>query len=149
MSEPLVDASSGTAPEDGVSVWGAGTMPLRGGERRLWDATSSRGTPRFPGYRGRPPQSDLMRVQRGNPVGVRSSVTAFGRLTVREAQLPGGNRRTQEANAGGRKAAGKRDMNDRLLPLVVSYNRPDTGRVARTRKGADVGLVGLWRTTAF
>ena len=123
-------------------------MPLRGGERRLWDATSSRGTPRFPGYRGRPPQSDLMRVQRGNPVGVRSSVTASGWLTVRDAQLPGGNRRTQEANAGGRKAAGKRDMIDRPLPLVVSYNRPDTG-VAWTRKGADVGLVGLWRTTAF
>ena len=127
MSEPLVDASSGTAPEDGIAFRGAGTMPLRGGERRLRDATSSCGTPRFPGYRGRPPQPDLIRVQRGNPVGVRPSVTATGRLTVRKAQLPGGNRRTQEANAGSRKAAGKRDRNGWHLPLVVAYNRPDTG----------------------
>lgn len=148
MSEPLVDASSGTAPDDGWRCRGAGTEPLRGGERRLWDATSSRRTPRFPGYRGRPPQSYLMRVQRGNPVGVRMPITASGRLTVREAQLPGGNRRTQEANAGGRKAAGTRDMNGRLLPPIVPYNRPDTG-CARTRKGADVGLVGLWRTNGF
>lgn len=142
MSEPLVDASSGTAPDDGWLRRGSGTGPLRGGQRRLWDATSSRGTPRFPGYRRRPPQSDLIRVQRGNPVEVRASVTASGRPTVRNAQLLGGNRRTQEANAGSRKAAGKRDANDRLLPPVVSHNRPDTG-IARTRKGADVGLVGL------
>ena len=32
-----------------------------------------------------------------------------GRPPVRNAQLPGGHRMTQEANAGGRKAAGNRD----------------------------------------
>ena len=84
-------------------------------------------TPPVSGYRGRPPRPCLARVERGNPVGVR----AFrpGRPTVRGAELPGGNRMVQEANAGGRKAAGTRDA------VVVSSdgrpeNRPDTGLVA-------------------
>jgi hypothetical protein len=33
-----------------------------------------------------------------------------GKPTVRKAQFPGGNRMTREANAGGRKAAGNRDV---------------------------------------
>jgi hypothetical protein len=35
---------------------------------------------------------------------------APGKPTVRKAQLPSGNRMTREANAGGRKAAGNRDI---------------------------------------
>jgi len=38
-----------------------------------------------------------------------------GRPTVRKAQFPSGRRMTQEANAGGRKAAGNRGPLDRLL----------------------------------
>ena len=48
-------------------------------------------------------------------------VTVSGRPTVRRAQLPGGNRKAQEANAGGRKATGNRDV------MIVPDNRPDTG----------------------
>ena len=64
--------------------------------------------------------------------------------TVRKAGFPSGRRMAQEANAGGRKAAGNRDVDGRLL------RRPSriTGRIraaARTRKGADVGQVSLWR----
>ena len=33
-----------------------------------------------------------------------------GKLTVRKARLPSGCRTTQEANAGGRKEAGNRDV---------------------------------------
>jgi hypothetical protein len=35
---------------------------------------------------------------------------ASGQSTVRKTQLPGGHRMTREANAGGRKATGNRDM---------------------------------------
>jgi len=48
----------------------------------------------------------------------------------------------QEAKAGGRKAAGKRD-DEGQPPLDVSYNWPDTGPGARTRKRADVWQVSL------
>jgi len=49
-----------------------------------------------------------VRVERGNPVGVRMIVS--GQPTVRRAQLPGGNRMTEKRNAGSRKAAGNRDV---------------------------------------
>ena len=65
-----------------------------------------------------------------------------GKPTVRRAQLPGGNRMTREANAGGRKAAGNRD------PALAFYQRfldnwPDTGSGARLWKQADAGQVSL------
>jgi hypothetical protein len=47
-----------------------------------------------------------------------------GKPTVREAELPSGRRMTQEANAGGRKAAGKRD--NRSAPPTPSRI---TGRI--------------------
>src|SRR6266516_832108 len=40
-------------------------------------------------------------------------VTCSGKPTARKAQLPGGQRMTREANAGGRKAAGNRGNDDR------------------------------------
>lgn len=43
-------------------------------------------------------------------------------------QAPGGYRMPKKPNAGSRKVTGKRDEVDRLPPLVVSYNWPDTGR---------------------
>jgi len=73
-SEPLMMPRHVTASRVGCGARGAGTEPLRGGKRRLWDATSSRGTPLFPGYRRQPPQPDLVRAQRDNPVGVRALV---------------------------------------------------------------------------
>ena len=69
-------------------------------------------------------------------------VTVSGRPTVRRAQLPGGNRKAQEANAGGPKGNGKPGRDDRPLRRLSRI----TGRIrviARTRKGADVGLVSL------
>ena len=139
MSEPLVDASSGTAPDDGWLRRGSGTGPLRGGQRRLWDATSSRGTPRFPGYRRRPPQSDLIRVQRGNPVEVRAPVTASGRPTVRNAQLLGGNRRTQKRTP----AAERRRENE--TRMIGSFRRSSriTGRI-RALPGLERVLTWVW-----
>jgi hypothetical protein len=60
-----------------------------------------------PGQRGRPTRTHLARVERGNPVEVRSPVRGFGRPTVREAEFLGGNRMAQEANAGLLKGTGK------------------------------------------
>lgn len=51
-----------------------------------------------PGYREHPSRSGLGRAERGNPVGVRAWP---GRPTVRKAELSGGHRMVQEANAGG------------------------------------------------
>jgi hypothetical protein len=48
-------------------------------------------------------QTGRVSVERGNPDGVRPLLVG-GKPTVRKAQLPGGNRMTREANAGGRKA---------------------------------------------
>ena len=54
--------------------WSSGvvaTAPLEGGRRRLGDGIPAVGTPPLPGYRGRPPRSYLVCVERGNPVEVR------------------------------------------------------------------------------
>lgn len=65
----------------------------------------------------------------------------FGKPTVREAQLPGGRRTVQEANAGAPKGDGK--PGQQAAPFaVVSENRPDTGGCL-ARKGADVDRVSL------
>jgi hypothetical protein len=90
-----------------------------------------------PGYREHPPRSHLDRVERDNPVGVQAQP---GQPTVREAQLPGGHRMVQQANAGEPK--GDRKVETRWLrsPVAVSYNWPDTGD-SLTRKGADVDQV--------
>ena len=54
-----------------------------------------------------------------------------GKPTVRRAQLLGGRRMTEKRSAGGRKAAGTREvMVGRLLQPPVSDNRPDTGLMA-------------------
>src|SRR6266516_4823002 len=51
----------------------------------------------------------LSHVERDNPVGVRVKGLTPGGSTVRKAECPGGRRMAQEANAGGRKAAGNRE----------------------------------------
>jgi hypothetical protein len=53
-----------------------------------------------------------MRGQRGNPVEVQPQLLA-GRPTVREAELLGGNRMVQQANAGALKGDGKAARDDR------------------------------------
>lgn len=82
-----------------------------------------------PEYRGRPIRACLMHVERGNPVegpAATSAVGGWGGLTVREADVLGGNRMTREANAGTSKGNGKAPQ-----PAVsfgcAAYNRPDTG----------------------
>lgn len=85
---------------------------LAAGKRRRRPVTRSRSWEhRAPGFREHPPRSDLGRVERDNPVGVRALP---GKPTVREAQLPGGRRMVREANAGGRKATGNRDSSTAL-----------------------------------
>jgi hypothetical protein len=64
----------------------------------------ARTVPPSPGYRGHPTRPGLADAERGNPVTVPAS--GPGRPTEREADRRGGNRKVQEANAGGRKAAG-------------------------------------------
>jgi hypothetical protein len=88
------------------------------------DPPPSVSAPPSPGYRGHPPRSHLTRAQRDNPVEVRAAMP--GKPTVRKAELRGGRRMTQEANAGGRKAAGNRD-DATIPPSLVSHNWPDTG----------------------
>ena len=82
-----------------------------------------------------------MHAERDNPDGVRQVIGA-GRPTVREAESPGGRRKTREANAGGRKAAGNREPGagssaggSRITGRI--------GAVAPAWKGADAGLVSL------
>lgn len=76
-----------------------------------------------------------MRVERGNPVGVRLFVA--GKPTVRKAQLPGGNRMTNKRTPVGERQQ-ETEASWLAPPPVASYNWPDTGLVPRTRKGADV-----------
>lgn len=77
-----------------------------------------------PEYRGRPIRACLMHVERGNPV-EGPAAQRRGGLTVREADVLGGNRMTREANAGASKGDGKAPR-----PAVsfgcAAYNRPDT-----------------------
>jgi hypothetical protein len=69
------------------------------------------------------------------------AVVVAGGLTVRKAEVLSGEGMTREANAGGRKATGNRDVMAKLL-LAVADNRPDRDAVP-ARKGADAGLVSL------
>ena len=89
--------------------------------------------PQSPGHRGHPPRPHLMRAERGNPVGVRLWA---GKPTVREAQLPSGQRMTKKRTPA---AERQQETGTGWLapPSAVSYNWPDTG-LCPTRKGADV-----------
>jgi hypothetical protein len=117
--------------------WGQG-WPLRSGRRRLVTRSQSRRTP---------PPRGAESAHPGRISTVRNVTTPSGsgrwpgKPTVREAQLPGGSRTIQEANAGASKGDGKRDS--KAAPFVViPHNRPDTG-VCLARKGADVDRVSL------
>lgn len=87
------------------------------------------------------PQPFLMRVEHGNPARVRCAFGWAGKPTVRGANSLVG-KDAQEAKAGGRKATGKRGGWPNP-PQVASYNWPDTGPGARTRKRADMWQVSL------
>jgi hypothetical protein len=63
-----------------------------------------------------------------------------GKPTVREAQLPGGRRMVQQANAGRPKGDRKPRQQGCSLRAAVSDNWPDTG-ICLARKGADVDQV--------
>ena len=76
-----------------------------------------------------------------NPDGVRPLAPRTGKPTARKAQFPSGEWMTQEANADGRKATGNLDTT-LAPPPTVPDNWPDTD-ICPTRKGADVGQVGL------
>ena len=76
-----------------------------------------------------------MRAERGNPVVVQP---VMGWEADREEGLiPRREQDDQEANAGGRKAAGNRREGRSLQPVAMD-NWPDIGPGARPRKRADV-----------
>jgi len=81
------------------------------------------------GSRGHPPRSYLARVERGNPVGVRACARSADR---EEGVTPQRDRTAREANAGSRKAAGNRDLDSGLPPLVAD-NWPDTAHAEPER----------------
>jgi hypothetical protein len=75
------------------------------------------------GYRGRPPRSCLVRAKRGNPVWVRA--VRSGRLTVRNAQLPGGQRMIKKRTPAAETQRKPRPA-DQLPP---ADGRGSTGRI--------------------
>jgi hypothetical protein len=87
-----------------------------------------------PGSRGRPPRSQLVCAERGNPV--RGPNLGFGKPTARRAQLPGGNRMAEK-----RMPVAERQRETHrgrsVLQLIAVDNWPDIGPGARTRKRAD------------
>jgi hypothetical protein len=82
---------------------------------------------RSPGVKGAPEPTRISFVRNmETPSRSLTSVVVRGRPIVRKAEFPGGNRKAQEANAGGRKATGNRD-DKAVPPAAVPYNWPDTG----------------------
>ena len=77
------------------------------------------------GHRGHPPRAQLVRAERGNPVGVRPLA---GKPTVRKAQFLGGNRMIEKQMPA---AETQQETGTRWSapPPVVPYNWPDTGSV--------------------
>jgi hypothetical protein len=63
----------------------------------------------------------------------------------KESRIPRREQDAQEAKAGGRKAAGKRERGTGPPAGCFPYNWPDTGPGARLRKQADVRRVSLCR----
>jgi hypothetical protein len=91
--------------------WGQG-WPLRSGRRRLVTRSQPRRTP--------PPRgSESTQPGRVSAVWNVTTPSGSGRWsgqpTVREAQLPGGRRTVQEANAGASKGDGKPRQHGRIL----------------------------------
>ena len=68
-----------------------------------------------------PARPHLMRAERGNPVRVRwRRLGVAGKLTVREAGFPGGNRTPRQRMPAGRKAAGKRERQCRSSSRMLA-----------------------------
>ncbi len=126
---------------DGMLQWeiGAGRCEAAGAAR---GNLAERGCTTVPGAQRAPTRSLLSHVERDNPVGVRVKGLTPGGSTVRKAEFPDGRRMAQEANAGGRKAAGNREPDAGSSASGCRI----TGRIeacALTREGADVGRVSL------
>lgn len=86
------------------------------------------------------------RISRMRNVGTPSEsepMTRPGKPTVRKAEISGGNRTAQQANAGASKDDRKIGQHG-VTSTGSRSNWPDTGPGARARKGADVGRVSLW-----
>ncbi len=94
-----------------MNRWGQG-WPLRNGRRRLVTRSQPRRTPPPRGSESTQPGrvSTVWNVTTPSGSGQRS-----GQPTVREAQLPGGRRTVQEANAGAPKGDGKPGQHGRIL----------------------------------
>ena len=89
----------------GVKDWS-----LESGRRRPGDASPVGRTPPSSGYRRHPIRPYLTRAERDNPVGVRRRQGVYGKPTARKARFSSGRRMASEANAGGRKETGNRDI---------------------------------------
>src|SRR6516165_9139090 len=103
----------------------AGGMQVRGAGTGRWEAAGAgrarhlaRMSTAVPGIEEAPTPAVSRRCGTWKPRPGPGAQVVPGKPTVRKAQVPGGNRMTREANAGGRKAAGNRD----------AYGQPSAGR---------------------
>jgi hypothetical protein len=115
-------------------------MPLEGGWRRADESGGPRGHRWSRGKEG----TQSGRVSRVGNVetpswSVSGERAAYGRPIARGAEFQAG-KDGREANAGGRKAAGKRGRQCALLRGGARDNRPDTSS-CWARKGADASQV--------
>jgi len=94
---------------------GTGRWEAAGAGRRV---VAGRERTTVPEVGGALPGRILFMRNMTTPLG--SGVMMAGRPTVRKAQLPSGRRKTQEANADGRKATGNREPVYRLLRRMVA-----------------------------
>src|SRR4051812_4799601 len=82
---------------------------------RIWSEESEnpqREPPEASAHRRDPPRAYLPHAERTNPDGVCRS--SGSKPTARKAQIPSGNGRDREANAGSRKARGNHNPPDRV-----------------------------------
>ena len=105
-------------------------------EKRQVPATESVIAGRAPpssGSRGHPPRAQLVRAERGNPIGVRPLA---GKRTARKAQSPGGNRMTEKRKPA---AERQRETRDMVAGPSSQPSRP-TGRIPGLVPGRESAL---------
>lgn len=112
-------------PADGMCQRGRRDWPLKSGRCRPENSRRPGAHHRPRGKGGALPGRILFMRNMTTPLG--SGVMMAGRPTVRKAQVPSGRRRTQEANADGRKATGNREPVYRPSAEWLPHNWSDTG----------------------
>lgn len=115
--------------------------PLRSGRRRPGAFSRPREHRRLRGIEEAHPGRVSCKWNVETPSGSGATI-ATGGLTVREAELLGGNRTVQEANAG-RSKGHRKPRRKRCTSMRLSGVTGRIPDVCRARKGADVDRVSL------